>query len=234
MARCINITTGQQISVFNAWAVSTSFYNYIGAVAEGYLTFFNEYDGQMYSVGRGPSALTVSAPDVSIPLGSSLLIQGTVKDISAGTNQATVKANYPNGVPLASDACMGDWMSHVYQQFAAPTNFTGVPVAISVLDSNGNYRTIGTTTSTESGTFSFTWTPDITGDYTVYPTFAGSNGYWGSASQNHFYVGSLQRHHNQHRLHPMVDQYFLPAVIGIIVAVVAVGAVIALLVSKKP
>jgi hypothetical protein len=234
MIRCVNITTGQEIWKLNAWPVSTSFYNYIGAVAEGYLTFFNEYDGQMYSVGRGPSALTVSAPDVSIPMGSSLLIKGTVTDISAGTNQATVAAKYPNGVPLASDASMSDWMSHIYQQFAAPTNFTGVPVTISVLDHNGNYRTIGTTTSTQSGTFSFRWTPDIEGDYTVYATFAGSNSYWGSASQNTFYVGSAPATAQPTQAPSMADQYFLPAVIGIIVAVVLVGAVIALLVSKKP
>ena len=92
MIRCINITTGQQIWALNAWPVSTSFYSYIGAIADGYLNFFNEYDGQMYSVGRGPSATTVSAPDVAIPFGTPLVIKGTVTDVSAGTQQATSKS----------------------------------------------------------------------------------------------------------------------------------------------
>ena len=92
MIRCINITTGQQIWALNAWPVSTSFYSQIGAVAEGYLTFFNEYDGQMYSVGRGPSATTVSAPDIAVPFGSPIVIKGTVTDVSNGAQQATSKS----------------------------------------------------------------------------------------------------------------------------------------------
>ena len=52
MVRCINITTGQQIWTLSGWPVSTSFYSYFGAIADGYATFFNEYDGQMYSVGQ--------------------------------------------------------------------------------------------------------------------------------------------------------------------------------------
>jgi len=67
-------------------------------------------------------------------------------DTSAGIQQATVKADFPTGVPVASDASMKDWMGYVYQQMPLPTNFTGVQVALNVLDSNGNYRTIGTAT----------------------------------------------------------------------------------------
>jgi hypothetical protein len=55
-----------------------------------------------------------------------------------------------------------------------PANATGVPVEIDVLDSNGNYRNIGIATSDLSGKFSFTWTPDIQGDFTVIASFHGS------------------------------------------------------------
>ena len=48
-----------------------------------------------------------------------------------------------------------------------PTNVTGVPVTFYVLDSNNNYRSIGTTTTNALGGYSFTWTPDIPGNYTV-------------------------------------------------------------------
>ena len=65
------------------------------------------------------------------------------------------------------------WMSYVYEQFVKPTNVQGVNVEISVIDSNGNLRTIGTATSDASGTYSLAWTPDIAGKYTVIATFAG-------------------------------------------------------------
>ena len=56
------------------------------------------------------------------------------------------------------------------------------------LDSNGNYRTIGTATTDASGTYSLTWTPDIPGNYTVIATFAGTNGYWPSSAETAFNV----------------------------------------------
>jgi hypothetical protein len=236
MIRCINITTGEQIWALNAWPVSTSFYSQIGAVAEGFLTFFNEYDGQMYSVGRGPSATTVSAPDIALPMGTPIVIKGTVRDVSAGAQQATIKADYPNGLPVASDASMGSWMSHVYQQFPLPTNFTGVPVAIDVLDSNGNYRNIGTATTDASGTFSLLWTPDITGSYTVVANFAGTNGYWGSSSQNAFYITEAATPTTQPTAAPasIVETYFLPAVIAIIAVIIIGFALLFLALRKRP
>jgi hypothetical protein len=83
---------------------------------------------------------------------------------------------------------MADWMGHVYQQQPMPTNFTGVPVTISVTDSNGNTRIIGTATTGPSGTYSLAWKPDITGNYAVVATFQGTNGYWPSSSETSFVV----------------------------------------------
>ena len=90
-------------------------------------------------------------------------------------------------------------MGYVYQQQAEPTNFTGVPVQIAVLDSNGNHYPIGTTTTDESGTYSLTWTPTIAGNFTVYPSFAGTNGYWPSTAETHLFPSASQRQ-QQHRL----------------------------------
>ena len=53
-----------------------------------------------------------------------LVIQGSVFDTSAGTQLSTVKADFPSGVPVCSDASMQAWMGYVYQQQAEPTNFT--------------------------------------------------------------------------------------------------------------
>jgi hypothetical protein len=52
-------------------------------------------------------------------------------------------------------------MEYVYMQQPMPLDVTGVPVTISVLDANGNYRQIGTATSDGSGMFTLTWTPAI-------------------------------------------------------------------------
>jgi hypothetical protein len=126
-------------------------------------------------------------------------------------------------------------MEYVYMQKPMPTNATGVPVTISVIDSNGNLRQIGTTTTDSSGTFGFTWTPDIPGSYTVFATFLGSNSYWGSSAEAHFYASSpaATQAPTQAPQQSTVDQYFVPAVAGIIVAIAIVGAVLALLVLRK-
>ncbi len=116
------------------------------------------------------------------------MIRGTVTDVSAGTTQDQQAADFPNGVPVASDASMKDWMGYVYQQKPLPTTFTGVPVTIDVLDSNGNYRNIGSATTDSTGIFSLRWKPDIEGNYTVIATFHGTNGYWPSYSETSFAV----------------------------------------------
>jgi hypothetical protein len=186
LARAINATTGQEI-----WTISdytSEFISMSYAIADGYNTWFNGYDGQIYTVGRGPSATTVSAPHAGLAFGQSVVISGTVMDISAGTEQDQQAADFPNGVPCASDASMKDWMGYVYQQKPLPTNFIGVPVTIDVLDSNGNHRNIGTATTDATGTFRLTWTPDIPGNFTVIATFAGTNGYWPSYAKDGFTV----------------------------------------------
>jgi hypothetical protein len=68
------------------------------------------------------------------------------------------------------------------------TDATGVPITMSVVDSNGNYREIGTTTSNADGYFALNWKPDITGQYTVYASFAGSESYWPSHAVTSFAV----------------------------------------------
>src|SRR5674476_12935 len=83
-------------------------------------------------------------------------------------------------------------MEYVYMQKPRPTNATGVPVTVSVVDVNGNYRQIGNTISDEDGRFSLPWTPDIAGQYVVYASFAGSESYWPSHAENSFVVQEAQ------------------------------------------
>ena len=87
-------------------------------------------------------------------------------DISAGTKQTEQAADFPNGVPVASDASMTQWMGYVYQQQAEPTNFTGVTVTLTAIDPNHNFVTIGQATTNAHGVYDYTWTPpSVPGNY---------------------------------------------------------------------
>jgi len=230
----INATTGKLI-----WAISGytgEFFTFSYAAADGYNTWFNGYDSQIYVVGRGPSQTTVSAPNIGVTTATPIVIQGTVMDVSAGTKQTEQAADFPNGVPCASDASMEAWMGYVYQQQPEPTNFTGVPVTITVLDSNHNCYVIGTPTTDNSGSYSLTWTPPIPGNFTVYATFPGTNGYWPSSAETHIYAGSPPA-----TLAPTASPPSGLAststvelgVVAIIIVIIIIGAILAVLVARK-
>jgi len=233
--RCINATDGSEIWTLTGWGSSGSFENQCGAIADGYWAYFNNYDGQIYCIGKGPSALTVTAPDAGLSFGQSVVVKGTVVDVSAGTKQNQQAADFPNGVPVASDDSMSAWMSYVYMQKPIPSNFAGVPVSIDVLDSNGNYRNIGTATTTASGTYSLSWTPDIPGNYQVVATFHGNNGYWGSYSQTAFNVMKAPAATTAPTPTPvsMAEQYFLPLSLISIIAIIVIGVLLAALILRK-
>jgi hypothetical protein len=237
LARGINATDGSEI--FTVSDYCSAFNTATAAIADGYAAFFNGYDNQIYSIGRGPSALTVEAPKSSVALGTSLVIDGTVMDVSAGTKQNEQAADFPNGVPVASDASMKDWMGYVYQQQPIPNNFTGVPVTIDVVDSNNNYRNIGTAMTDATGMFSLSWKPDIAGNYTVVATFHGTNGYWPSYSETSFVVDQPTTTATPiassapSNLATTTDlmTYIVVAIIAIIIAIAIVGL---LILRKKP
>ncbi|MGA2682437.1 MAG: hypothetical protein ABSF44_11645 [Candidatus Bathyarchaeia archaeon] len=231
LVRAINATDGKEIWTLSA-VTTESGPPGTGAIADGYTTFFNGYDNQIYAVGRGPSQTTAYAQ----AFGSSIVIRGTVTDIAAGTKQTQQAANFPNGVPCASDASISQWMSYVYQQQPEPTNFTGVQVQIAVLDSNGNHYPIGTATTDASGMYTLSYTPTIPGNYTVFATFAGTNGYWPSSAETSFVAQSPA---------PTAAPTATPVtglasnttveygIIAIIIVIVIIGAVLALLVTRK-
>ncbi len=234
LARAINATDGTEIWTLSSYTGEFGSMSY--AIADGYATWFNGYDNQIYSVGRGPSTITVQAPQTSISAGENVVIQGTVTDISAGTQQNEQATRFPNGVPVASDASMREWMGYVYQQKPLPTNFTGVTVSIDAFDPNGNLIHIGDATTNSMGAFHFTWTPpNVPGDYNVAATFAGTNGYWPSTAGTAMnVVGEHPTASPAPTAAPSAsDLYFVPAVAGLFVLIIVVAIVLALLMLRK-
>ena len=164
------------------------------------------------------------------------MMNGTVTDISAGAQQEAVAANFPNGLPCVSDASMTQLMESVYMQQPMPTNVTGVPVTLYVLDSNDNYRTIGTTTTNGQGDYSFTWKPDIAGDYTIYATFAGTQSYYGSSASTYIHASSpaATAAPTATPLSGIATQSALEYIgIAIIIVIIIIGVVIMLMLSRK-
>jgi hypothetical protein len=233
LTRAVNATDGTEI--YTLPAATGEFSGESFAIADGYTTFFNSYDHQIYTLGRGPSRTTVQAGPKSLVLGSPVVIEGSVTDISAGTKQTEQAARFPDGVPVSSDESMTDWMSYVYQQQPLPSNFKGVEVVVSVVDANNNYREIGTAATDSKGNFHLVWTPDIPGTYHVTATFGGTKGYWPSSQETVFTVVEPEPTAAPTEAPPqsIADMYFVPAVSGIVVLIIIGFAVIGLLLLRK-
>jgi hypothetical protein len=231
---CINASDGTEI-----WRVNGMFrdtrWGGNGVIGDSIIATMDTYDQRVYGIGKGPSQTTVVQPTTSIADGSQMIIQGSVNDISPGLSDYAITARFPNGVPAVSDESMSNWMLYVWKQFEYPTSATGVPVTVSVIDANGNYRTIGTTTSDSTGHYSLAWTPDISGTYQVYVTFEGSAAYYGSSASTTFVA---EEAHATMAPEPtpaegVADQYFLPAIVGLIILVI-VGFAATILLLRRP
>jgi hypothetical protein len=172
---CLNATSGQQIWNISNGQGAPGSRVFQGAIADGYLAITNEYDGYMYVYGKGQSATTITAPQTQITTGTSAIISGTVLDLSPAQE----------GKACVSKESMTAWMEYLHNQKAIPNNITGIPVSIDAFDPNGNAVHIGDTTSDMSGTYSFTWTPSIPGDYKITATFMGDDSYGSSWAETH-------------------------------------------------
>lgn len=183
LIRVLDAMTGREIWTLMGWGQGGMFMSANGAVAEGFYTYLNTYDMQIYTIGKGPSSTAVTIQNDVVPQGNTVMIKGTVIDTAAGTKQPEQIARFPNGVPAVSDANMSDWMAYVYMQKPRPTDVVGVEVTLSVHDPSGADYQIGKTTTDSMGLFSFMWQPPTTGKYTVTATFGGSESYWPSSAE---------------------------------------------------
>ncbi|NLF87537.1 hypothetical protein GX563_01800 [Candidatus Bathyarchaeota archaeon] len=227
---CLNTTTGERIWQIEAFDVTSA-----PAIADGVMVTLNAYDNQIYAWGKSPTMMTVDAPSVGITTSTAITVSGSIYDLSSGAAQEAVKARFPNGLPAVSDDSMTPWMEYVYMQQPKPTNTTGVPIVINIVDSNGNYRTVGTTTSDASGYWALTWTPDIEGDYKVIADFAGSESYYGSSDEAFFNAAAPA---STSTVAPAfnsesIQGYVIGVGVAIIVAIAIIGALIMLTLRKR-
>ena len=163
--RCVDAFTGKliwQIYGLSSWQES--------AVADGYYTWFNMNDQQVYAMGPGPSATTVGVKNDVVPLGSAILITGTITD---QTPQAQLR-----GTAAVADADQEKQMEFLIQHSIDQPNVNGVPVTLSAIDSSGKVIPIGQRTSDGlSGAFKMLWTPPAVGEYTIVANFTGTQAY---------------------------------------------------------
>ncbi len=169
---CIDVFTGDLV-----WSISGKLR--MGAISNGYYTTLQSLDGQIYTFGKGPSATTVSAPQIAATKGTAIVITGSVTDQSPGAK----------GTPAISDNDMTAWMEYLYEQKPMPTDAVGVQVKLTAIDPNGNYQDIGTATSDIGGSFGITWVPPVEGQYHITATFEGTNSYFGSFATTYLAVG---------------------------------------------
>jgi hypothetical protein len=231
---CLNATTGEEI-----WRADGLFRQTVwggrAVIGDSIIATMDTYDQRVYAIGKGPSATTVSAPDLGVPHGKSVLVKGMVTDTSPGTEEYGLRVRFPDGVPAVSDANMSDWMLYVYKQFERPADVLGVEVVVSVIDPNNNVYEVGRTTSDSSGMYSVAFTPEVPGKYTIIATFAGSGAYYGSFAETAINVEEAPAATPvpTPTPAPMTDTYVLGTGIAILIAVVIGFALLFLLLRKR-
>ena len=203
-------------------------------MGDSIIATMDTYDQRIWAIGKGPSDISVMAsPKVSVE-GDSVLVEGMVTDISAGTMDYALAARFPDGVPAVADDNMSEWMLYVYKQFAKPSDVMGVDVTVSVFDPNGNVYDVGTAT-TSDGFYKLSFTPPVPGEYTVYATFSGSGAYWPSSAVTAINVENAPEPTPEPTPIPasIADIYIVPGIIAIIIVIVVVGVILILMLRKR-
>ncbi len=225
---CINITTGEKI-----WTAKMD--GSIGAIDDGYLTVSGN-DGNMYVYGKGESSTTVSAPQIAITKGQSVIISGTVLDQSPAQP----------GMPCVSKGSMTTYMEYLHCQMPIDglwhnETITGVPLSLDAVDPNGNTVHIASVTSDgTSGTFAYTWTPIIAGDYKISATFAGDDSYGSSFATT--YATAVNAPTTSATATPTVSlsasattsDLMTYIVVGVIAIIIAIAIATVLILRKRP
>jgi hypothetical protein len=230
--RCLNITTGEEIWKILFWGRGNV------RLADGMLIAFDYYDGQVYAFGKGPSDTKVSAPQIVPALGSSITITGRVTD-QTPTGRRNVNNELQFALkdsPAISDKDMQAWMEYKFMGQAMPKNAKGVPVSLDTIDPNGNLVHVGDVTSDISGNYGFAYTPEVPGTYQIIATFAGSSSYYGSTATTYLTIGGEPTTPTEQPavVLPPTEMYFAISTLAIIAVIAIIGALIMIMLRKKP
>jgi hypothetical protein len=206
-------------------------------MSDSRILYLDNHDNQIYCLGRGPSATTVSAPQLAPVLGAPVTITGTVTDQSpSGKHNINGDLDIAlKGTPAINDASMDAWMEYMFHQRPIPANATGVPVTLTAVDPNGNLVNVGNTTSDKYGNYGLSYTPEVSGKYQIIATFAGSNSYGPSSSTTYLTVaeGPTLTPAPTPLAQSVADTYIVPGIIAIIIVIVLVGVANILLLRKR-
>jgi hypothetical protein len=215
---CLDAVSGKEI-----WNITGG--GSAGAIADGYLTYENRYDGYMYVYGKGKSATSVTASPKTIAKGTEILIEGNVMDISPAQ---------PN-TPCVSKDSMTTQMEYLHMQYPVDglyhnVSMTGVPVTVTAIDSKNNVVNVGTvTTNPYYGTFSIAWSPPNQEVYTITASFKGDDSYGSSSGSTAISVGPAVEQSNNSNVQQTIPDYTMTIIYGVIAIIVVVAIVGALL-----
>jgi hypothetical protein len=220
---CINATTGELI-----WKILNPMTP--GAVADGYLTASNPFDGYMYVFGKGKSQTTVTAPQTSVPLGTKVLIEGTVLDQSPAQPST----------PCVSKESMSTQMEYLHLQMPVDglwhnETINGVPVILTAIGSDGTVIDIGTTTTNGYyGAFGYAWAPPKEDTYTIMASFAGDDSYGSSTAATFLLVGPAPASPTPTPTEqPQAAPDNTPTIIGMGIAIIIAIAIVGILMLRK-
>ncbi len=225
----INGTTGELV-----WKIHNPMVP--GAVADGYLTASNSYDGYMYVFGPGKSTTAISVSPEAVAQGSIIHIKGTVMDLSPAQ---------PN-TPCVSKDSMTLQMESIHMQMPQAgvwgnETLTGVPVTLTAIAADGTVTDIGTvTTNGYYGTFGSSWTPPSQGEYTIMASFAGDESYGSSSAATTFTVGAAAASptagpsgSSAPTAGEVASQLMTPLAIAVVVIIIAIAIVGVLILRKR-
>ncbi len=197
------------------------------AIADGYLVTTGWADGYTYFIGKGKSATTVEGPKASVQLGQSVVITGSVLDLSPAQ---------PN-TPCVSVDSMKTQMDYLHMQLPIDgiyhnVTMTGVPVSLTAIGSDGSVVDIGSvTTDAYYGSFGKEWTPPKQDTYRIIAAFGGDASYSSSGASTTVSVGAAAEKIT-------IPEQIMPpdytmTIVGMGIAVMAVVAIVGLLIYRK-
>ena len=199
----------------------------LGGLADGVLVMSDSTNGATYGWGKGETATTVGTSSKVIAKGESTLLEGTVLDLSTAQP----------GAAAVADADQEGWMEYLHMQQPFPVNAKGVTVSLDAIDPNNNYVHIGNATSDLTGKYSFGWTPEIEGKYTVIASFYNTEAYYGSTAETAVFVANAPATPVPPVPPQAAPDPTMPIVgmgVAILAAVVIVGIMLVRVLRKRP